>query len=115
MSELTIEEKMKYVWEKLGGCWHEFVPSSDPDEGFPECKFCKCRRWHIPENPRPDWPGFGVLWGKLPVYAKAEILAQDDGIKYDYDRVVVDLPFLDDPKIIWEKAYRYFKAQEGEG
>ncbi len=62
MTEPSLEEKMKYVWKiGLKKCWHEFVPSPDPEEGFPECRFCHCRRWHTPENPAVQGEGSKML------------------------------------------------------
>jgi hypothetical protein len=34
--------------EVMQKCWHEWV---DVEDDWPECALCKCRKYHVPDNP----------------------------------------------------------------
>lgn len=58
------EQASRIITEKMGKCWHEWEPSED--EGFPICKKCFCRRYHVFDptqiNDDQQWDWFGKVW-----------------------------------------------------
>lgn len=50
---MTSQEKDKFICEKLGVCWHEWVTNYGHDSDMLMCKHC----WEYPRevNPNPDF------------------------------------------------------------
>ena len=47
---MTEMNENQFIHEKLWPekCWHEWT---DNEGDWPECKHCKCRRYHVDDNP----------------------------------------------------------------
>lgn len=54
------ENDRRILTKACGLCWHEWgQDKNDPEEAFPVCQKCNCRRYHVPDNPTfttaDDW------------------------------------------------------------
>ena len=73
---MTLEEAAKILTEKMGECWHEWIEpyaeADDNDWDWPECKKCKCRKFHVPDVASPHVYTSADFWMKVWTWAKGQ-------------------------------------------
>ncbi len=110
------EERVKYLWEKMGKCWHEW--HNFPTEKFPVCLKCHTSKrfvhargglnWegHVDFS---TWPRFGLLWEWA--------IKRDDWDKFvcfvEEEIITHILIYLVNPDRFANAIYEWLKIKEG--